>query len=53
MSVDGSGSNPKAAFWVGVRLLAKGALGTREGPTVVGGLKNEPSSRVSKKSLRN
>jgi hypothetical protein len=40
------------AFCVGVRLLAKGAVvEEREGPTVVGGLKNEPSSRVSKKSL--
>ena len=39
------------AFWVGVRLFEKGALGTSEGPTVFGGLKNEPSSRVSKKSL--
>jgi hypothetical protein len=39
------------AFCVGVRLLAKGAVETREGPTAVEGLKNEPSSRVSKKSL--
>ena len=38
---------------VGSRLVANGVVEMREGPTVVGELKNEPSLRVSRKSLRN
>ena len=36
-----------------ILLLTKEGEVTREGPTAVGGVKNEPSSSVSKKSLRN
>ena len=52
VSADGSETKALVVFWVGVKLVEKGAVETRDGPTVVGGLKNEPSSRVSKKSLR-